>query len=282
MTRAARPILKWAGGKSRLVSHITARLPKSIETYYEPFVGGAAVFFSLAASGRFRQAILSDRNRDLVEVYRVIQENVESVITLLDEHRSRHSEEEYYRVRELDPGDLGPAGRAARLIYLNKTGYNGLFRVNRSGKFNVPYGRYKNPNICDAENLRAASTALSGVKLRELDFADACVKAKPGDAVYFDPPYDPVSKTASFTSYHSEPFGKEEQERLAELFSDLADRGVVTVLSNSDTRLTRKLYRSWSPKKIAVTRPINSNAAARGEVVELLVTGGRPRRRPKS
>jgi DNA adenine methylase len=280
MTRAARPILKWAGGKTRLVSRITARLPKSIDTYYEPFVGGAAVFFSLAATGRFRQAILSDRNRDLVEVYEVVQRDVERVITLLETYRDRHSEEEYYRTRELDPKALTPAQRAARLIYLNKTGYNGLFRVNRSGKFNVPYGRYKKPNICDAENLRAAAVTLKGVTLRVLDFAKACDEAKPGDAIYFDPPYDPVSKTASFTSFHSEPFGEAQQQRLAELFADLAERGVVTVLSNSDTRLTRKLYRGWSPEKIAVSRPINSNAAARGQVGELLVTG--PKRRRKA
>ncbi len=279
MTRAARPILKWAGGKSRLVSEIIARLPERIETYYEPFVGGAAVFFSLAAAGRFRRAILSDRNRDLVEVYTVIKKNVESVIELLEEYRARHSEESYYETRELDPKSLKPEERAARVIYLNKTGYNGLFRVNRSGKFNVPYGRHKNPNICDAENLRAAATVLSDVKLKVLDFEKACARAEPGDAVYFDPPYDPISKTANFTSYHQDPFDEDEQHRLAKLFASLAQRGVASVLSNSDTPLTRKLYGRWSPDTIAVTRPINSNASGRGEVAEILVTGRRARRR---
>lgn len=277
-TRAARPVLKWAGGKSRTVPHILARLPDRIATFYEPFVGGAAVFFALAGAGRFKKAVLSDRNRDLVEVYLGIQKDVESLIRILEGYKDAYSEDEYYRIRELDPGNLDPIERAARLIYLNKTGYNGLYRVNRAGRFNVPFGRHRKPKICDPPNLRAAAAALARVKLRVEDFADASKRAKAGDVVYFDPPYVPVSKTASFTAYHHEAFGPEDHTRLADVFEDLAQRNVTALLSNSDTPETRRLYRGWRVDKIPVSRPINSKGQGRGVVDELLVVNIRKRR----
>ena len=271
MTRAARPVLKWAGGKSRTVPQILERLPDTIATFYEPFVGGAAVFFALAATGRFRRAVLSDRNRDLIEVYQGIQKDVESLIRILEGYKDAYDEQEYYRIRELDPKTLDPIERAARLIYLNKTGYNGLYRVNRSGRFNVPFGRHSAPKICDSPNLRAASLALAKVTLRVEDFATVSKRAKAGDVVYFDPPYVPVSKTASFTAYHHEAFGPADHERLAEVFAKLAERDVLAVLSNSDTAETRRLYRGWRVDKIPVSRPINSKVQGRGVVDELLV-----------
>ncbi|MCC6668731.1 MAG: DNA adenine methylase [Polyangiaceae bacterium] len=273
----ARPVLKWAGGKTQLLPQILERLPARIETFFEPFVGGAAVFFALAAEGRFQRAVLADRNPDLVAVYRALQADAEAVIDELSQ--MRHSEAEYYRIRELSPRRL--AQRAARVIYLNKTGYNGLYRVNRSGQFNVPFGRYKKPNICDAENLRAAARVLEGVEIVEADFEEVCVRARPGDAVYLDPPYVPLSKTANFTAYARHPFGPSEHQRLARAFTELERRRVAAVLSNSDTPETRALYRGFRAKKVQVSRAINSRPTARGPIDELLVVAERLKR-PRS
>lgn len=266
----ARPVLKWAGGKSRSLADILSELPERIETYYEPFVGGAAVFFALSSAKRFRRAVLSDRNADLIDVYVGLKRDAEAVIRVLRGYR--YERDEYYRVRALDPAGLAPEERAARIIFLNKTGYNGLYRVNSRGLFNVPFGRYKNPTFCDPENLLAAAAALRRVRLEVGDFETTCLSAERGDAVYFDPPYYPVSKTASFTAYHKNAFGRPEHERLARAFEKLADRGVAVVLSNSDTPYTRRLFSGWNVRKVAVSRPINSNASLRGAVHELLVT----------
>src|SRR5690606_7112362 len=211
---AARPVLKWAGGKRQLQHRILEKLQADINTYYEPFVGGGAIFFALAAENRFKRAVLGDRNADLVDVYRALTQDVEAVIRLLRKYR--YSETEYYRVREQRPRSL--AARAARLIYLNKTGYNGLYRVNRAGEFNVPFGRHKSPLICDEDNLRAAAEALSRAEVVTADFEAVCRDARAGDAVYFDPPYLPLSKTSNFTAYDPHPFGVDEHERLAPVF----------------------------------------------------------------
>lgn len=269
-----RPILKWAGGKGRLAPTILQRLPQAIDTYYEPFLGGGAIFFALASSRRFRRAVLGDLNGELIEVYRVVKRDVQALIRCLETHQSRHCRDYYYEVRGWETGPLSSAERAARLIYLNKTGYNGLYRVNRSGQFNVPFGRYANPAICDEEKLRAASRALRGVKLEVTDFRKLSLQAKPGDAVYFDPPYDPVSKTASFTAYHREVFGKQEHEQLACTFRELSERSVHCVLSNSRTPFTCRLYRAqeFRVQSVSVARAINSQARARGSVQELLVS----------
>jgi len=267
---SVRPVLKWAGGKSRSLPRILAELPERINTYYEPFVGGAAVFFALASQGRFRRAVLGDRNAALIEVYRALKKSPESVITALGQYR--YDRDEYYRVRALDPSSLDPFERAARTIFLNKTGYNGLYRVNSRGQFNVPFGRYKNPKFCDPDNLHVAARTLERVKLEVGDFETVCQEASRGDAVYFDPPYHPLSKTASFTAYYKDEFGKDEHERLSRLFGRLAQRGVAVVLSNSDTPFTRRLFGGFRLSKVGVTRPINSKASARGTVSEILVT----------
>lgn len=269
MTRLVRPVLKWAGGKSRSLPYILAALPDQIDTYYEPFIGGAAVFFALASEKRFKKAVLGDRNRALIDLYRALKKDPEGIIKVLDTYV--HDQDEYYRIRSLDPKKLDPSERAARMIFLNKTGYNGLYRVNSRGEFNVPFGRYKKPNFCDEDGLRAASRALSGVKLVEKDFDEVSKDAKAGDAVYFDPPYDPVSKTANFTAYHHEEFGREDHVRLKKAFDKLAARRVAVVLSNSDTEFTSDLFADWNPQKINVSRPINSKATHRGNVRELLV-----------
>ncbi len=269
MSERLRPILKWAGGKRSLVPRILKELPARIDTYYEPFVGGAAVFLALAEEKRFQRAVISDKNKELVNLYQVVQGDVEKLLKKLELLQSKTSEKEYYAIRAQKGGSR--LDRAARLIYLNKTGYNGLYRVNSSGGFNVPYGRYKRPKVYDPPRLRAAAIALQNVKIETHDFEDSCRAAKPGDAVYLDPPYLPVSKTASFSAYHSEAFGLSEHQRLARAFAKLVERGVCTVLSNSDTPETRELYRPFKPAGVQVRRPINSIATRRGVVSELLV-----------
>ncbi len=270
-----KPILKWAGGKTRLIPDVLARLPEHITTYYEPFLGGAAVFFALARSNRFEHAILTDKNPELVDVYRAVQQDVESVIEELS--RMTHSEQAYYHIRAQKPRGL--IKRAARTIYLNRTGYNGLYRVNRSGEFNVPFGRYKNPKYCDPPRLRAASLALQDAEIFVSDFEQATRDATKGDAVYFDPPYVPLSPTSNFTAYQREPFGLGEQERLAILFDELGRRHVHAVLSNSDTPITQQLYKPFHVDKVSMPRAINSRASGRGNVGELLVVYRRQKAR---
>lgn len=271
----ARPVLKWAGGKRQLQKEILDRLPSKIDTYYEPFVGGGAIFFALAAKGSFKRAVLSDRNPDLVAVYHALVEDVDGVIRHLRKYR--YDEAEYYRVREQRPRSL--AARAARLIYLNKTGYNGLYRVNRSGQFNVPFGRHKSPLICDEDNLRAAAAALSRAKVVTEDFETICKQAKgKSDAVYLDPPYLPISKTSSFAAYDPHPFGVDEHERLALVFERLEARGVCAVLSNSYTEQTRKIFGRFEHISVPVKRPINSKGNLRGPVDEMLVFSRNQRR----
>lgn len=264
------PVLKWAGGKRQLLPHILARFPRPIPTYFEPFIGGGAVFFALAAERAFERAVIADRNPELVNVYRALQRDVEGVIRRLEEYALAHSEEQYYLVRAAKP--RSPAARAARFIYLNKTGFNGLYRVNRQGQFNVPLGRYKKPSIVDGARLRAAASVLAEVEILESDFEAVCGRARKGDAVYLDPPYLPVSRTAHFAEYHAEPFGLDEHRRLAKAFAKLEARGVCALLSNSDTSDTRALFGRFRLDQVAARRSINSNSRLRGPVAEILVS----------
>ena len=269
-----KPVLKWAGGKRQLLepilSFVERAFPERIEKYYEPFAGGAAVFFALVGQGKFERARLSDMNADLIHVYSALRDDADTVIAELKKLLTLgHSEEVYYKVRSKRPSKA-PA-RAARLIYLNRTGYNGLYRVNRSGEFNVPFGRYKKPRILDEHRLLAAAEALQGVELAVEDFETSCKNAKRGDFVYFDPPYVPVSKTASFAAYHSVAFTLAEHERLAKAFARLAKKGVSALLSNSDTPETRELFSAFETKTVQATRAINSNGTRRGKVPEILV-----------
>jgi len=269
MSERLRPILKWAGGKRSLVPRILDELPKRIQTYYEPFVGGAAVFLALAEEKRFEHAVITDKNPQLINLYTVVRDDLVKLLKKLEALQERTSEEDYYEIRAEKGGSK--VDRAARMIYLNKTGYNGLYRVNSKGGFNVPYGRYKRPKIYDPERLLAVRDALRGVTIQVADFDQSCRAARPGDVVYLDPPYLPLSKTASFSAYHSEAFGMPEHERLAKAFAKLVKRGVTAILSNSATPETRALYKSFKCSDVAVRRPINSVASGRGAVSELLV-----------
>jgi DNA adenine methylase len=274
--RVPGPFLKWVGGKRQLLPELLARVPAKIDTYYEPFLGGGALFFALAAEGRFKHAVLSDVNDDLIVTYYVVRDDVDSLIEHLRIMEKQHCKDYYYKIRGEKP--LKILNRAARFIYLNKTCFNGLHRVNSKGEFNVPMGAYKNPTICDAEGLWAASQALAGVTIGLYDFqligAALKVEYAQDDFVYFDPPYVPVSKTSNFTTFSAGGFGWESQERLASFAGLLATRGVLILLSNADTAATRKLYKDHDLKVegIVARRNINSKAGKRGKVDELLVS----------
>ncbi len=245
-------------------------VPSAIATYYEPFLGGGALLFELAAQRRFRRAVVSDANRELILCYQALRDHLDAVIDQLG--RYRYDKETYYRARALDPTALAPAARAARLIYLNRVGFNGLYRVNKSGQFNVPFGRHPSSVvICDVDRLQAASTALQGVTITCQDFQATIAGAGADDFVYCDPPYVPLSRTSSFTAYAQGPFGDVEQARLAAALRRLGEAGVRAALSNSDCKKTRALYRGLPQTKIKVRRAINSVATSRGPVGELLV-----------
>ena len=263
------PFLKWAGGKRQLLSYIEARIPERIDTYFEPFMGGAAVFFRLAARRSFKRAVLADANRDLIDCYKAVRADVEAVIVALRKYRN--DRDQYYRVRAQEPETMSDVERAARVIYLNRCGYNGLYRVNSKGRFNVPFGSYKQPVICDADKLRAASVALRKAKLVCGDFADILSKVGPDDFVYFDPPYVPLSATSSVTAYAKGQFGAPDQERLAGVLRDLAQRKIPVLLSNSYCRETRDLYLGFDHEKVPARRSINSVARGRGPIDEILV-----------
>ncbi len=265
----ARPFLKWAGGKTQLLGEILARVPKRFGTYHEPFLGGGAVFFALTPA----RAILSDVNADLIGTYTAVRDDVDALVRELTHHAAE--EEHFYQVRAQQPAMMSDVASAARTIFLNRTCFNGLYRVNRRGEFNVPFGRYANPTICDVGNLTAASKALGHVELRVESVFDMGTRVRRGDFVYLDPPYDPVSKTASFTSYAQHGFGRQEQARLADLFRELARRGAYVLLSNSDTKLINDLYKDFHIERVYARRAINARADRRGPVSEVLVRSWR-------
>jgi len=272
MNAEARPFVKWAGGKRALLDQILKRLPTKIVEYYEPFLGGGAVFFALANEKRFEKATLGDANSELAVTYRTLARHPDELIAELQALAKKHCEDFYYTVRARNPYDLALPARAARLSYLNKTGFNGLYRVNRKGAFNVSFGDYKNPTICDDDALRAAAKALAGVGILDVDFEETVLTARRGDAVYFDPPYVPVSTTANFTSYSKAGFGPADQERLRDVAEKLIARGVYVLLSNSDTPLVWKLYKGFELSEVRARRSINSNGGKRGTVGELLIS----------
>jgi DNA adenine methylase len=262
-----RPFLKWAGGKSRVLPQYQPYFPRRFKTYYEPFLGGGAVFFYLLP----QRAVLADINDELVNVYQCIRNHVDDLIQRLIVHQKRHCKEYYYTIRSNPRQD--PVARAARLLYLNKTCFNGLYRENSKGQFNVPMGRYKNPTICDPALLKAASQALQPVEITQERFETVLDWATGADDfVYFDPPYHPISATSNFTGYNRYAFTAEDQCRLRDTFVRLANRGVNVMLSNSDCPFIRELYQDFNIRVIYASRAINSNAKKRGKITELLIT----------
>lgn len=275
----ARPLLKWAGGKRQLLPALVQLLPASIGSYFEPFAGGAALFFHLRQQGEIATGTLGDMNGELVTCYESIRDDVEGVVRLLRRHETAYAkaaEAHYLEVRRSSP--TGKLDRAARLIFLNRTCYNGLWRVNSKGEFNVPMGRYKNPAICNQPLLRAAANALKGTVIKHEDFESLCARAGEGDFVYFDPPYVPLTKTASFTAYTKDSFSLSDQRRLAKLFKTLRDRGCNVMLSNSGTDVVRELYEGIARQivRVPVRRAISSQANTRGVVHEYVVLSYEP------
>lgn len=271
-----KPFVKWVGGKRQLLKQfrdLGLYPPENFDpitnTYFEPFVGGGAVFFDLLPE----TAYLSDLNNELVVTYNVIKNDVENLIKSLKKHKL--DKEYFLKIRAQNPEKLSDLNTASRFIYLNRTCFNGMYRVNSKGGFNVPFGKYTNPLICDENNLKKASKALKKVEIKKQDYREVLKKAKKGDFVYFDPPYYPVSKTASFTSYTSESFLDKEQIELRDTFVELHKRGCFVMLSNSDTPFINKIYSE--PKGLRITkvqagRAINSDASKRGKITEVLVT----------
>ena len=266
---ATRPFIKWAGGKGKLLSELVSRVPENFNTYFEPFLGGGALFFELQPE----KAVLADFNAELINAYKVVQRDVEKLIDELSRHR--HNKRHFYRVRDFDRSPafwvFSDVERAARFIYLNKTCFNGLYRVNSRGEFNVPFGDYKNPAILDAENLRACSAALQGRELVRRSFEEVVGATSKGDFVYYDPPYMPVSKTANFTAYGKEGFTAEDHTRLRDTCIELDKKGVKFMLSNSDAPLVLELYRDFNLETVQSSRSINSKATLRGPVKEVIV-----------
>jgi DNA adenine methylase len=279
-TQVPQPVLKWAGGKSQLLRDLMGVVPADFGTYYEPFAGGAALFFALASQNRIRRAVLSDLNADLLNLYRVLQSAPAALVgelkTLEQHYLSLEHDERamlFYEVRGRQEAD--PVVAAARLVFLNKTCFNGLFRVNRAGVFNVPHGSYKSPKICNEEVLGAASRALQLAEIRgPTDFQFVADKAHANDFVYFDPPYQPLSATSSFTGYTSEEFDWAAQLRLKAVFDSLVGRNVSVVLSNSAHPEIVALYAADHEVRILeARRSINSRSDRRGKISELLVLG---------
>lgn len=263
------PFLKWAGGKSQLLSTFDQYLPTDFNCYFEPFVGGGAMFFHLAGRGLIGKAKLSDLNEELVNAYMMVRDYPDRLIARLAKHRN--DEDYFYKLRALDTKTLDNLERASRLIYLNKTCFNGLYRVNRQGQFNVPFGYYKNPRTCDVDNLQATSNALATTKLHCGQFEATLATARRGDFVYLDPPYQPISSTANFTSYTSSCFASADQERLAQMVRKLDRKGCRIMLSNSDNDFIRTLYRDFRIETVYATRAINCRGDRRGKITEVLV-----------
>ena len=272
-----RPFVKWAGSKSRILPYLKKHIPNRFERYFEPFLGGGAFFFYLSKvySQKFN-AILSDLNEELINSFLVVRNHISELVSLLRIHQDRYDrnpEQYYYHVRNKEiPSDS--VERAARTIFLNKTCYNGLYRVNKQGKFNVPFGTYKNPKICDEQNLKAVNSLLNNmnIDLQVADYQIVLQKTNELDFIYLDPPYFPSTKTQNFTSYTPEGFSPIDQEILADLFKNLVKKGSNVVLSNSNTPIIRDLYSEFNIEIIEVSRMISCKGSERRGFTELLIT----------
>lgn len=265
--------MKWVGGKRQLLSEINKYIPKEIDTYFEPFLGGGAVFFDLEPD----KAEINDYNSELINVYKTIKDDVEKLIEYLRVHEENNSKEYYYTVRAWDReegySERSNVEKASRIIFMNKTGFNGMYRVNSKNQYNVPYGKYKNPAIVNEDVLRSVSAFLNDIDVTILngDFVEAVSNAKAGDFVYLDPPYVPLNETSAFTSYTNNGFNKEDQIRLRELCDDLDSRGVKFLLSNSNVPFIQEQYENYTIEIVGATRAINSKASGRGKVEEVLI-----------
>ncbi len=271
-----KPFVKWAGGKRQLIPILNENLPETFGTYFEPFLGGGALLFHMLTERQSQKCSISDLNSDLVLSYTTIRDRTEALITSLKNHEKNYQKDSksyYYSIRESNP--RSQIEKTSRLIFLNRTCFNGLYRVNSKGKFNVPLGKYSNPNIVNEDNLRSVSHILqsSKVAIQCRDFESVLRDAKKGDLVYFDPPYQPVSDTANFTSYTNKDFTYDDLSRLAELCMDLDSKGCRVLLSNSNSKEVADMFsaKPWTVNKIRANRSINSNSKKRTGHFELLI-----------
>ena len=263
------PIVKWVGGKRQLMFELIKNMPKSYNRYFEPFVGGGALFFELQPEN----AYISDMNEELINLYSVVRDNVYELIEDLGKHEV--SKEYFLEIRNIDRSEkyagLSSIERASRFIYLNRTCFNGMYRVNSQGQFNVPFGHYKNPRIIDESNLLNCSKLLNKTEIKCADFSEILTKVQKDDFVYFDPPYVPLNETSSFTSYTKDGFDIDMQFKLRDVCDELDSMGVKFMLSNSDTKLVNELYANYEIKKVFASRQISANADGRGKITEVLV-----------
>lgn len=263
------PIVKWVGGKRQLMYELEINMPKTYNRYFEPFIGGGALFFYLQPDN----AYISDMNEELINLYQVVRDNVDELITDLQKHDI--SKEYFMEIRNIDRTEeyqnWSNIQKASRFIYLNRTCFNGMYRVNSKGEFNVPFGHYKNPRILDENNLINCSNLLQRTEIKHADFSEILKKVKKGDFVYFDPPYVPLSETSSFTSYTKDGFDMDMQLSLRDVCDELDSMGVKFLLSNSDTQFVNELYENYNIKKVFASRQINANADGRGKITEVLV-----------
>jgi len=263
-----KPFVKWAGGKRQLINLLIDNAPTSFGRYFEPFVGGGALLFALLPSA----ATITDANPELINAYQIIRDELPALMKDLARHRN--DEEYFYAIRAKQPARLSAVKRASRFLYLNKTCFNGLYRENSKGEFNAPFGKYVNPKILDQENLTAVSAYLndSDVAIYHRDYKAVLDEARPGDFVYFDPPYYPLTQTASFTKYVGADFGPDNQQELAAVFGELARRNVYVMLSNSNTEFIKNIYQGHRIQQVAASRAINCKGSKRGkELNEVLV-----------
>lgn len=273
-TTNLKPVTKWVGGKRQLLGDLHSLMPEQYNKYFEPFIGGGALLFSLAP----QEALINDYNEDLINVYQVIRDNPKELLDTLRIHEEKNSKEYYLDIRSTDRDGriekFTDIQRAARILYMLRVDFNGLYRVNSKGQFNVPYGRYKNPKIVNEENIMTVHNYFNQAKIDIIsgDFEDAVSTAQKDDFVYFDPPYIPLTETSDFTAYTKAGFSYEDQVRLRDTFFKLAERGVKVMLSNSDTPTTRELYAKANIHEVQATRAINSKASGRGKVGELIIT----------
>jgi DNA adenine methylase len=273
---SAKPFLKWAGGKGQLLDRLSLLIPAEFNDYFEPFLGGGAMFFYLTNHNLIQNsAFLSDTNADLMNVYKCLKTNPDLLLSKLLNHKENYMKDRapyYYTLRRTHYYD--DFERAAQFVTLNKTCYNGLYRVNRTGMFNVPIGRFKKPLICDATNLKYVSSVLNliDVKIECTSYSNILQWASEGDFVYLDPPFSPISRTSNFTEYTAEGFGAEDQKHLATLFRSLSERKCKVVLSNSDTDLVRNLYRKFEIMTVPTRRSINCKSGGRRGNTELIIT----------
>ena len=263
------PIVKWVGGKRQLMFELLKNMPETYNRYFEPFIGGGALFFELQPQNGY----ISDMNEELINLYTVVRDDVYELIEDLNKHKV--SKEYFLKIRNLDRTEkynkLSDIQKASRFIYLNRTCFNGLYRVNSQGQFNVPFGNYKNPKIVDAENLINCSKLLKNTEIYCADFSEILNKVQKGDFVYFDPPYVPLNETSSFTSYTKDGFDLDMQFKLRDICDELDSLGVMFMLSNSDTKLVNELYSNYEIKKVFASRAINANGNGRGKITEVLV-----------